>query len=295
MVISLRNSKILGGINLKDGRYLEIGPLYRPLITKSEGQVYYLDHCSGDELRAKYNGNREIPIDQIVDPDIISNNNDLYEKASAYGPYRGVVASHVIEHVPNLIQWLKDIYNLLEDDGILHLAAPDKRFTFDILRRSSTLKDVIEAYEENRWRPSLDLVCDSYRNSVGLTSDTVWSGNFDLRYAAVGWPSSTVAEFIGRFQSGEYVDVHCWVFTPWEFISLIRSIVERYNLNFEPVSFYNTEFGEEEFFFQMRKTGGSSSLGTTWNEIEKNSIDGAKWPTGSLQSKILAISKIAEV
>ena len=36
---------------ISDGRGLEFGPLASPMISKSEGTVYYVDHTTTDNLR----------------------------------------------------------------------------------------------------------------------------------------------------------------------------------------------------------------------------------------------------
>ncbi len=56
------------------------------------------------------------------------------------------------------------------------------------------MKDVDEAQAENRMRPSLDTVCDSYRNVIGIGPGTLWEAKPDLNANPVGWPSHVVQE-----------------------------------------------------------------------------------------------------
>jgi predicted SAM-dependent methyltransferase len=59
------------------------------------------------------------------------------------------VASHVVEHVPDLIDWLTEIASVLRSTGELRLIVPDKRFLFDIFRRETSLADVLLSYINN--------------------------------------------------------------------------------------------------------------------------------------------------
>ncbi len=51
-----------------------------------------------------------------------------------------LVASHVIEHVPDLITWLREIASVLKPTGQARLAIPDRRYTFDLLRVETQLR-----------------------------------------------------------------------------------------------------------------------------------------------------------
>ncbi|WP_044156709.1 class I SAM-dependent methyltransferase, partial [Escherichia coli] len=79
----------------------------------------------------------------------------LKEITKEVGEFDLIVASHVIEHVPDLIGWLKDAISVLKVGGTLALVVPDKRFTFDILRPLATYREVAAAHKEARHRPGL--------------------------------------------------------------------------------------------------------------------------------------------
>src|SRR5437868_3008097 len=68
-------------------------------------------------------------------------------------PVDYVVASHVIEHVPDLIGWLAEVREALEPGGELRLAVPDRRYTLDYRRSVSRLADVVHAWFMRARRP----------------------------------------------------------------------------------------------------------------------------------------------
>ncbi|WP_083850604.1 methyltransferase domain-containing protein [Rhodovulum sp. PH10] len=268
-----RSESILTNIDTQKSKILEIGPLYRPLVKKGGGNVFYADHCSADELVEKYKDDPLVSAHALADIDFVVER-DIGEACKNAAPFDVVVASHVIEHVPDLVGWMMSIHTLLRAGGILCLAVPDKRFTFDVLRRSTTMKDIREAHEEKRSRPPLDIVCDSYRNSVGFEPGSIWNAPLDLERCAVGWPSSVVNGKIALHMKGCYVDVHCSVFTPWEFLKIVSSIVRDYKIEFSVRYFRNTIRGEEEFHVQMVK----GEAGTDWDSLVNEAESNAVWP-----------------
>ncbi len=106
---------------------LEIGALSNPILTKSEANIYYADHLSATDLREKY-ADEPVEQDKIVPVDYVLGDKSL---KSTIGRRRFdyVLASHVIEHIPDIITWLQDVSSILKPDGVLSLVIPDKRFT----------------------------------------------------------------------------------------------------------------------------------------------------------------------
>ena len=136
---------------------LEIGPLTRPLLTKVDGRTFYADHSSTEDLIKKYKGDPAVPEGDICEVDY-----DLrvvpLSKTNNHGNYDYVVASHVIEHVPDIIGWLGEIESILKVGGSLALVVPDKRYTFDYFRRESQYWMAEEAV--GRQRPDQSTVLD---------------------------------------------------------------------------------------------------------------------------------------
>ena len=81
-----------------------------------------------------------MPVDFIWD-----DGKPLREAIPANLVFDYVIASHVIEHAPDMIGWLRQVAGVLRTGGILSLAVPDKRFTFDEGRELTTLDQLLTA------------------------------------------------------------------------------------------------------------------------------------------------------
>ena len=60
--------------------------------------------------------------------------------------YDFAVAVQVAQYVPNLLGWFRGIHDVLRPGGVLNLTLPDRRFTFDVMRKPSTLGELLEAF-----------------------------------------------------------------------------------------------------------------------------------------------------
>ncbi|MCG8373181.1 MAG: class I SAM-dependent methyltransferase, partial [Balneolales bacterium] len=78
-----------------------------------------MDHASTEALRAKYRDDSSVDISKIVEVDYIWGNENPFPTKSGQNKFDYVLASHVVEHVPDLIGWLKEIHSVLRVGGIL--------------------------------------------------------------------------------------------------------------------------------------------------------------------------------
>ena len=125
---------MLGDLSLATSRGLEIGALHKPLVSRQASDVRYVDYATTEELRANQ-FDPAVTLSDIVEVDIVWGGQPLPQLVGE--PVDYVVASHVIEHVPDLIGWLHELHGVLKPGGVLGLAFPDKRFTFDRLRHDT--------------------------------------------------------------------------------------------------------------------------------------------------------------
>jgi len=120
--------------------------------------VQYVDVFSRDQLRANYANDQNVSADRIPQIDFVLSGPDgvrpLSDVVRPAAPFEWVVASHVVEHVPDVIAWLAQIAEILDDDGRLLLVVPDRRFTFDILCPSTTAGCLRPMTWERPARPS---------------------------------------------------------------------------------------------------------------------------------------------
>ena len=123
-----RREFLLEMVNVDQLKGLEIGPLTDPLVThedlKGQGEIFYLDHLSTIELKEKYRADPSVDVENIVNVDFVCSDGDL-ERAVLGNQFDYIVASHVIEHVPNILKFLQDTQKILKSGGQLFLIIPD--------------------------------------------------------------------------------------------------------------------------------------------------------------------------
>ncbi|MBD1852264.1 methyltransferase domain-containing protein [Leptolyngbya sp. FACHB-711] len=236
-----REEKILSAIDPATQLGLEIGPLNRPIVTCQMGKIRYVDHASTEELKQKYAEDSNVDIDQIVKVDYVWGEKQLPQLAGDEAPFDYVVASHVIEHVPDLIGWLKEIHAVLKPGGILTLAIPDKRYCFDYFRQPTEPAQVVEAYLQGNRKPTPRQIFEH------LSQVAFWQGQ-------LGWSHEVEASELTRLYTdrqawevayqasidNQYHDVHCWVFTPRTFFQLLRTLIDINLVDFKVAEYYDT-------------------------------------------------------
>jgi predicted SAM-dependent methyltransferase len=219
-----REEKVLHLLD-KTGLGLEIGPSHNPIAPKKKGfNVHILDHASAAELRDKYQGHG-VNLDNIEEVDFVWQGQPLQELIGETSCYDWIIASHVIEHVPDFISYLQQCEALLKPDGILSLVIPDKRYCFDYFSSSSSTGNVLDAYAEKRVRPSHGQVFDHIANASKRNGNIAWGadglGGAD---ELVHTFAEAQAHWIKSVSTTDYIDVHCWRFTPASFCLLISDL-----------------------------------------------------------------------
>jgi 2-polyprenyl-3-methyl-5-hydroxy-6-metoxy-1,4-benzoquinol methylase len=219
--VKSRNNIILASIDL-DLQGLEIGPSHNPVAPKKKGfKVKTLDHLSAEELRKKYQGHA-VNLNAIEEVDFIWSGEPL-SQIVGHERFSWIIASHVIEHVPDFIAFLNECEILLDGKGCLSLAVPDKRYCFDHFREISSLAQIIDANREKRTMPSVGVAADYYLHVIkkgGLIAfDSALKGNFEFIHDL-----SEAKAAMDSISEGNYLDLHNWVFTPSSFRILIEDL-----------------------------------------------------------------------
>jgi hypothetical protein len=245
-------------------RGLEIGPLANPRVPKDRGSITYLDHASTEDLKKKYatNGQLADQIDALVDVDIVQGQDQtLLQAVGAGNVFDYVIAAHVFEHIPFMVDWLSQVESVLVTGGILSLVVPDKRFTFDVNRRVTEFGEVLDAHLRNIKAPTYAQMFDFFAHTVTIDGmvDTpaIWAGTAD--YSGVvrdDVPDSDIAAFAicqQQQQRPSFVDIHCLVFTPASFLDIFEKLVKLDLVNFEIGAFFDTRVNTFEFHVSLRK------------------------------------------
>jgi predicted SAM-dependent methyltransferase len=125
------------------GTGLEIGALHNPLPVPKAARVKYVDRLGIKDLRSQY---PELVSEPLVEVDIIEDGEQLAAIPDASQDF--VIANHFLEHCQNPICALVNHFRVLKPDGILYLALPDKRYSFDRDRPSTTFEHVWRDFQE---------------------------------------------------------------------------------------------------------------------------------------------------
>jgi SAM-dependent methyltransferase len=125
------------------GRGLEIGALHRPLRLPAAASVRYVDRATVQSLREHY---PELSAEHLVDVDVIDDGETLSSQADASTDF--IIANHFIEHTQDPLGTLENHLRVLRPGGILYLAVPDRRRTFDAGRPPTPLEHLIRDHDE---------------------------------------------------------------------------------------------------------------------------------------------------
>ena len=247
-------------------RIIEIGPSFNPLAPRSAGwDTRVVDHLGRDGLVAKYRDHPHVDVSRIEAVDDVWTSGALSDAVptALHGRFDALLASHVIEHTPDLLGFLASAETLLGADGIVVLAVPDKRYCFDYFQPLTTTGQVLQAAAEQRSRHTPQLVFDHFAYAVSDGGLGAWwqRPSEGLRL------THTLAQAIGLFdllqRPGEYVDVHAWRFSPSSFELLLLDLawLGRTDWRVERI----TGADGCEFFCWLRRGGraAAAALGDT--------------------------------
>jgi SAM-dependent methyltransferase len=268
-----RKDKLLAGLDLRNSTGLEIGALCRPFVSRTDGNVIYVDHATTDVLKVKYAADPNVVVDSLVDVDAVWGEHTLSESISGR-TVDYIVASHVIEHVPDLITWLQELKSVLKADGQVRLVVPDKRFTFDYLRDESRLSDVLDAFVRRARVPQPHSIIDFALGASEVNCAEAWKKVIpegELRR----YFSFADALYLSRdvIANGTYHDVHCWTFTPQSFARMMRELAGQDLLGFSCQHFEDTEPDTLEFFVGLKPCDARDTAVKSWRAMESRASD----------------------
>lgn len=263
---------LLKVINPTSSKGLEIGPLTNPQILKSEGEVYYVDRASTEDIIEWYSQDPNVNRNNIVPIDFVWGKETLEECTRDKGPFDYVVACHVLEHIPDLIGWLKEIAAVLKTGGIAAFAIPDKHYTFDIKRRVTTIPEIAEAHLMGYRKPSPRQIIDHFSFQTQVNATDIWAGKVDPEtlpplYADPYFPVAAAERSIN---DDFYTDAHCTVATPRSFLHLLKWMSSIFWLDFSLEGFVETPHNRLEFYIFLKKLEDTPFLHLKKEAFEKS-------------------------
>ena len=252
-----RRERVLAGIDRR-GVGLEIGPSHDPIAPKREGfNVHVIDHASREELRRKY-ASHPVDIDRIEEVDFVWKGETYLALTGRPRHYDWIIASHVIEHTPDLIAFLADCDSVLKDTGVLSLVVPDKRYSFDRFRPMTGLAAVLEANEAGNRKPSAGAIAEAYLNAASKAHQLAWSEGMPGDYYFIHSAHVAREKAQAALEADAYEDVHTWCFVPHSFRLLLHDLFVLGRTPLREVSFHPTE--GSEFYVTLGRQGAGAEM-----------------------------------
>jgi SAM-dependent methyltransferase len=263
-----RRDKVLANLDVKKLEGLEIGALASALVRPDEGRVFYVDHVDTETLLKKYGNDPSVDKSSIVNVDAVWGDQSLQECIGTEKKVDYVVASHVIEHVPDLITWLAEIHSILRLGGSLRLAIPDRRYTFDILKNETQLHDVLDAYLRRARAPLPRQILEHFGLVRTVNCEAAWNGSLNLETLKPihSWKDA-ISLAQGALNNRTYHDSHCWIFTPESFAKLCAGLAELELLQFTCEYCIETARNELEFYVSMTPSENKTKIKESWDQL----------------------------
>jgi hypothetical protein len=269
-----RRKRILGNIDTAIMQGVEIGALANPIIRKEDGRILYVDFLDTQALIRNYASDPHTDTTKIVQVDAIWGADRLRDCLPSGFKADYVVASHVAEHVPDLLGWINEISDILNDTGQIRLALPDRRYTFDILRQESQIHDVLDAHLRKTRVPLPRAILDFLISFRTVSAKEAWLGQIDREALEPMYKINTAFEAASRvFETGVYQDTHCWVFTPRSFAKLMEQAVEAGLLRLGCVAFHDTKPFELEFFVGLQAVEDHHLAIKSWQNMRDSAAE----------------------
>ncbi len=235
---------------------LEIGPFDCPVVQGPH--VKYFDVLNKQDLlaRAKRIG-RVANLHNIPEIDYIEASGDLKVVGDRFD---ACLSAHVIEHQIDLVKHLQDVSRLLNQDGAYIVICPDKRYCFDHFIAESTIAGIVDAHLSSKPRHSLKSIIETTALTCHNEAFRHWKGD----HGPVPYRPSAVSEAIKEYrksvETGEYVDVHAWQFTPDSLETNVRFLNDLGYCDLVPEAVFPTARDGIEFYAVLRKKKGEPAV-----------------------------------
>lgn len=119
------------------GHGIEIGAMHNPLKVPRRVRVRYVDRVSAADLAKEHPdlGSKLVRVDIVADGETLD---PIPDSSQDF-----VIANHFLEHCQNPIGALRNMLRVLRKNGVVFLAIPDKRYTFDADRPVTPMEHLL--------------------------------------------------------------------------------------------------------------------------------------------------------
>jgi hypothetical protein len=153
-----------------------------------------------------------------------------------------------------------DLHGALKEDGLICLAIPDRRFTFDLHRPESTIGELVEAYLLRARRPPARHLFDKVALHAAYPKAQAWEDDMTVQLPPAAEHLPEAYRLAQRVASTiDYVDTHCWVFTPESFLDVVDRLSQLGLFPFQIDYFHPTEYRDYEFYVRLRKSDDAAA------------------------------------
>lgn len=225
---------------------LEIGAQAQPTLSKDEYNISFLDYVTREEQRQYCQSSDDF--ERVPETDILVKN-DKYTSFTT-DTYDLIIANHVIEHVSCVITWLRELESMLNENGLLFLTIPDKKFSFDKYRQDTTFPHLVSDFFQGGMTSDREHMLDIFIN-------------YDMTYVGKSFdPVSRmdIQKLKENFDREPFIGLHRHVFQGETFLNrIIKPILISQFLNMSIVNYFPTgDCGE--FSVILRKDNEKTSL-----------------------------------
>lgn len=245
--------------SLQGKSVLEISPCFYPLLDLDPNiQLMRCDRVPFAEIieRETHNQLRKDLGLEVVPLDFVwTDGTSLKDCAS--NTFDLIVSSHVMEHVPNWINWLWNHYEVLRPGGQVRMILPDAKLSGEYIRRLSTAEYAYECF--------LNQVITSTPSQVfgALLYITEWNGvpakRPILEYKR--WYGFEESARLSIESYDRHIDIHCWA---WTAESLVEDLTVLSEAGLIPFRVVATENGSmpgavcDEFSVVLERIEGAT-------------------------------------
>jgi predicted SAM-dependent methyltransferase len=214
------------------GEGIEIGALHHPLAVPARAKVTYVDRLSEPGLREHY---PELAGETFAPVEVVGSAEDL--SAFSDGCLDFVIANHLLEHLEYPVRGLFEFQRVLRPGGIVYMALPDMRLTFDRDRDPTSVEHLLEEHRDGAIVNRRDHYLD-------------WSTHVEGKRGA---DAEAHAEQL--MERGYSIHFHAW--RADSFLDFFVAARREFRLNFQLVGYAVPERPEDnEFILLLAKPDG---------------------------------------